>query len=373
MYVDCQADPAKAERTSPEAKKGGDRVSDLRNNPYAAWAQGFSTIDADTLMYKPLPKSSFLVDGLIPQGVNILCGASKIGKSWMVLDLALKVAAGEPVWGIETTKCDVLYLCLEDTYQRIQDRLMTLTDEAPANLRFSVAANSLSCGLDKDIINYLYAYPETKLIIIDTLQKIRAEKDKFSGGLYASDYEDMSVLKKLAAERGIAFLLVHHLRKQKDTDVFNQVSGSAGIVGAADTTYVLQKDSRCMDSATLICTGRDIEFRQLRLKFENLRWVLIEKKEGDELKREQIPSFLFQLVDFMRDRAEWSGSATELLAVLGDRVTSPSLAVKSIVRYYYEVLSPAGMDFRQKRTNKARLLIFSKRDASDGGDGKNGI
>ena len=163
-------------------------MSDLRNNPYAAWAQGFSTIDADTLMYKPLPKSSFLVDGLIPQGVNILCGASKIGKSWMVLDLALKVSAGEPVWGIETTKCDVLYLCLEDTYQRIQDRLMKLTDEAPANLRFSVAANSLSGGLDKDIINYLYAYPETKLIIIDTLQKIRAEKDKFSGGLYARAY-----------------------------------------------------------------------------------------------------------------------------------------------------------------------------------------
>ena len=157
MYVDCQADPAKTERTSPEAKKGGDRVSDLRNNPYAAWAQGFSTIDADTLMDKPLPKSSFLVDGLIPQGVNILCGASKIGKSWLMLDLALKLAAGEPFCGMETTKCGVLYLCLEDTYQRIQDRLMKLTDEVPPNLRFAVTAGTIGNGLDTEISNYLRA------------------------------------------------------------------------------------------------------------------------------------------------------------------------------------------------------------------------
>ena len=127
-------------------------MSDLRNNPYAAWAQGFSTIDADTLMYKPLPKSSFLVDGLIPQGVHLISGSAKIGKSWMVLGLALKVAAGEPVWGIETTKCDVLYLCLEDSYQRIRYGLIKLTDEAPANLRFSddtrqgVSVEYISCA-----------------------------------------------------------------------------------------------------------------------------------------------------------------------------------------------------------------------------------
>ena len=342
-------------------------------NPYSGWGVGIDTIDADTLMFKPLPKSRFLVNGLLPQGVNILCGASKIGKSWLVLDLALKVAAGEPFWGNETAKCDVLYLSLEDTYQRIQERLMMLTDEAPPNLRFAVTASSLSGGLEKDLINYLYTFPETKLIIIDTLQKIRAEKDKFSGGLYANDYEDMSVLKKVAAERSVSILLVHHLRKQKDSDVFNQVSGSTGIVGAADTTYVMQRESRDSNSAKLTATGRDIEYQQLQLKFENMRWELVEKKDGETLRKEQIPPFLFQLVDFMRDRAEWSGSATELLAVLGEKDTSPATAVKSIVRYYYEVLFPEGMDFRQKRTNKARLLVFSKRDASDGGDGKREI
>ena len=342
-------------------------------DPVSYFKTGIRSIDASELMYKPLPKSNFLVEGLLPQGVNILCGSPKVGKSWMVLDLALKLATGEPIWDMETTKCDVLYLCLEDTYQRIQDRLMKLTDEAPANLRFSVAARSLAGGLDKDIADYLYEYPKTKLIIIDTLQKIRSDKDKASGGLYSSDYGDMSILKDLAAEKGISILLVHHLRKQQDSDVFNQVSGSAGIVGAADTTFILKKDARCMESATLIATGRDIEYQQLRLKFENLRWELIEKKDGEDLHKEQIPPFLFQLADFMKDRSEWSGTATELLAALGDKYTSPASAAKSVVRYYYEVLFPAGIEFDHKRKNSARLLIFKKRDASDGGDGNDAI
>ena len=112
--------------------------------------QGFDIIDADTLMTKPLPKNRFLVESLVPQGVNILAGASKTGKSWLMLDMALKIAAGEPLWGLETTQCDVLYLCLEDTYQRIQERLMKLTDEAPQNLRFSARQGDGSSVLPKN-------------------------------------------------------------------------------------------------------------------------------------------------------------------------------------------------------------------------------
>lgn len=333
------------------------------------WGQGFETIDADTLMNRPLPKNRFLVEGLIPHGVNLLCGASKIGKSWLMLDLALKVAVGEPIWGMQTIQCDVLYLCLEDTYQRIQDRLMKLTDDAPPNLRFAVAANSLSNGLDRDISDYLYSYPATKLIIIDTLQKIRAARDKNTGGMYANDYDDISVLKRISAERGVSIMLVHHLRKQKDEDPFNQVSGSSGIVGAADTTYVLKKDSREGNTALLIASGRDIEFQQLRLKFEGLRWELVERKDGASALRERAPDFLYQLVNFMGDCTEWTGSATDLLAALGDRETAPVSVKNAVVQYYYDILYPAGVTFEQKRTNKTRLLIFKKRDANDGGDG----
>ena len=331
--------------------------------------QGFDTIDADTLMNKPLPKSRFIVEGLVPQGVNILGGASKIGKSWLMLDLALKIAKGEPLWGMETMQCDVLYLCLEDSYQRIQDRLMKLTDEAPTNLRFSVTARTLGNGLEQEISDYLHSYPQTKLIIIDTLQKIRAPKTGNAGGVYASDYEDMSALKKVSAERGVTILLVHHLRKQKDSDVFNQISGSTGIIGSADTAYVMMRDARGSNTALLIATGRDIDYQQFRINFENLRWVMVERKDGEELRKERIPQFLFQLVDFMRDREKWSGTTTELLDALGDEETSPVSAAKSIVRYYYEILYPAGIDFKATRTSKARVLNFKKRDGCDGSDG----
>ena len=331
--------------------------------------QGFDTIDADTLMNKPLPKSRFLVEGLVPQGVNILGGASKIGKSWLMLDLALTIAKGEPFWGMETMRCDVLYLCLEDSYQRIQDRLMKLTDEAPTNLRFSVTAGTLGNGLEQEISDFLHSYPQTKLIIIDTLQKIRAPKTGNAGGVYASDYEDMSALKKVSAERGVTILLVHHLRKQKDSDVFNQISGSTGIIGSADTAYVMMRDARGSNTAKLIATGRDIDYQQFCINFEKLRWVMVERKDGEELRKERIPQFLFQLVDFMKDKPEWSGTTTELLDALGDEETSPVSAAKSIVHYYYEILYPAGIDFKATRTSKARVLNFKKRDGCDGSDG----
>ena len=331
--------------------------------------QGFDIIDADTLMTKPLPKNRFLVESLVPQGVNILAGASKTGKSWLMLDMALKIASGEPLWGLETTQCDVLYLCLEDTYQRIQERLMKLTDEAPQNLRFSVAAKTLSNGLEQDISDFLHSYPLTKLIIIDTLQKIRAPKVGSVGGVYASDYEDMSARKKISSERGVTIMLVHHLRKQKDSDVFNQISGSTGIIGSADSAYVMMRDARGSNTALLIATGRDIDYQQFRINFENLHWVMVERKDGEELRKERIPQFLFQLVDFLKDKPEWSGTTTELLAALGDEETSPVSAAKSIVHYYYEILYPAGIDFKATRTSKARVLNFKKRDGCDGSDG----
>ena len=107
--------------------------------------QGFDIIDADTLMTKPLPKNRFLVESLVPQGVNILAGASKTGKSWLMLDMALKIVAGEPLWGLETTQCDVLYLCLEDSLNRVQERLNRITDDPPDNLFYRI--HRLGCLL----------------------------------------------------------------------------------------------------------------------------------------------------------------------------------------------------------------------------------
>jgi len=114
-------------------------------------SQKLVTVDADTLVSTPLPKLSYIVDGLIPQGISLLCGASKIGKSWMVLWLAMQVAQGLPVWGLSTIRCGVLYLCLEDTLPRIQDRLYKLPGEAPDNLRFAQVSAQIGNGLETQI------------------------------------------------------------------------------------------------------------------------------------------------------------------------------------------------------------------------------
>lgn len=129
------------------------------------------TIDADTLLSTPMNKTLFVVDGLIPQGLSVLSGSSKIGKSWLMLWLGIQVASGQPVWEFETHKSDVLYLCLEDTYARIQSRLYKITDEAPAELRIATTSFQIGNGLEQQIEQYLTDFPQTKLVIIALLRR----------------------------------------------------------------------------------------------------------------------------------------------------------------------------------------------------------
>ena len=118
------------------------------------------TVDAETLLSTPMSKTMFIVDGLIPQGVNVLSGAAKIGKNWLMLWLGLQVSQGLPVWGIPTMHCDVLYLCLEDTLKRIKDRLFDLTNDPPRSFHLSVTCGLIGNGLEEEII--LGGLPEDK-------------------------------------------------------------------------------------------------------------------------------------------------------------------------------------------------------------------
>ena len=102
------------------------------------------TVDGQTLLDMHLPQIRFVVENLLPQGLHILAGAAKTGKSWLLLLLSLRVAQGKPFWNLQTEKGTVLSLCLEDSLNRIQQRLMDLTEEASANLHFATLSNSLS-------------------------------------------------------------------------------------------------------------------------------------------------------------------------------------------------------------------------------------
>ena len=304
------------------------------------------TIDAETLMATPFEKTMFIVEDLIPQGVGILCGSSKIGKSWLMLWLGLQVAKGNPVWDSPTLACDVLYLCLEDTYNRIQNRLYYLTEEAPENLRFAVISEQLGGGLEEQITSFLKKYPNTKFVIIDTLQKIRNTKAASGkNGMYGDDYDDICALKSIADEKNISIM-----------------------TGAVDTAYLLKRTTATSDTATLTAKGRDIEMQQLKLRFEERVWELTEKKSEEEMKNEAIPPFLFRLVDFVKSRQEWTGTATELVEAMGESEVNHISVTRLISHFYYDILVPMGVTYDTKRTGSKRLIMLKFNEKNDGND-----
>ena len=309
----------------------------------------------------------FVVDSLIPTGLSLFCGSQKIGKSWLMLKLCLCVSQGIPLWDMPTMEGDVLYLCLEDTFCRIQDRLFRLTDEASGRLHFAVASCKLSDGLIVQLEDYLKDYPDSRLIVIDTLQKVRtASKDN----AYASDYGDISLIKDFADRHSLAVIVVHHIRKQNDSDVFNKVSGTTGLTGSADATFVLEKEKRASDTAKLYVTGRDTPYQEYTLRFRDCRWELVERKTQEQLAKETIPDVLFRLVDFMRDKEEWIGTATELLAAMGETETIPTVITKWLNEYRTTFLSENRICYQYSRRKDGRRIALARRagDSGDGGD-----
>ena len=222
------------------------------------------TINAEDLQNRTYEPTPFLVEELLPEGLHILAGAPKIGKSWLALWLCLRVSQGQPLWNFAVTQGEVLYLSLEDSFQRIQTRLFDLTEDAPPTLHFAILADTLKHGLEQQIGQFLTEHPATKLVVIDTLQRVRSAGS--DSNLYANDYQDVGLLKQLADKHHIAVLLIHHLRKLHDDDPMNMISGSTGLSGAADSAFVLQKNARSANAASLHCTGRDIPDRTLKLE-----------------------------------------------------------------------------------------------------------
>jgi hypothetical protein len=338
----------------------------------AANRHRLSAIDGETLMTTPLPPIRFTISGLLPQGLHILAGAPKVGKSWLALWLCLCVAKGDNVWEFPVVRGDVLYLCLEDSYSRIQNRLLDITDDAPDNLFFATMSEKLRGGLEQQIERFLKEHPGTALIVIDTLQRIRSITNDVNP--YASDYRDLSILKELADRHRIAILLIHHLRKMNDDDPMNMISGTTGISGATDSNFVLRKDKRGGGTATLYCTGRDIEYRELTLEFdtETHIWKLLSDSVTTEpqLRNELI----ILLYEFLGERKLFIGTATELAEMLEKRSGEPLIPAaltKRLIRCRDE-LAACGITFETHRTRDRReLRLALVGDGSDGNDRKN--
>ena len=230
-----------------------------------------------------------LIDGLLYPGTYIFAGAPKLGKSFLMAQLAYHISTGTPLWNYTVRKGTVLYLALEDDYHRLQERLYRMFGtESTDNLHFSVSAGQLGNGLDEQLTRFIAEHPDTKLIIIDTLQKVReVSGDSYS---YANDYEIITRLKKFADSCGICLLLVHHTRKQNADDKFDMISGTNGLLGAADGGFILRKEKRTSNAATLEVSGRDQPDQKIYLNRnpETLVWGL-EKTETELWKQPPDP------------------------------------------------------------------------------------
>ena len=322
------------------------------------------TIDGETLMSQPLTPLNFVVDTLLSQGLHILAGSPKVGKSWLALWLAVTVAKGEAVWGMGVKQGTTLYLCLEDSTLRIQNRLFEITEDAPASVHFTTNSDTLGKGLEEQLCSFLSEHPDTVLVIIDTLQMIRGTN---YDNTYANDYRDLSALKRIADAHGIAILLIHHLRKELADDVFSRISGTTAISGATDSNFVLRKSKRRENTATLYCTGRDIPYRELALEFdgEDHGWKLL----SDDCEQTEQPSerILFLLSELLRRQPEISAPAKVLLEKI-DPAGAEWLTPNSFshrIRKSVDALRRNGITVSFRKSNGDRLICLKRVDGVD--------
>ena len=233
---------------------------------------------ADELVTTYFPPARWAVHGLVPEGLTLFGGPPKVGKSWMAFGIALCVAGGTPVLGkIDASPGPVLYAALEDPARRLKSRLETILGgrPAPANLALILNLPPMPEAV-RLIAGWLDDHPDARLVIIDVLQKIRPAAPTSSASMYGHDYLVMSELKTLADKYQVAVIVITHLRKMGgDGDVFNEISGSTGLTGAADTSMVIKR-VRGEAAATLHVTGRDVLESEYAITFDPIRctWSL---------------------------------------------------------------------------------------------------
>ena len=272
-----------------------------------------------------------VIDGLLPTGTYLLAGAPKIGKSFLVLQMAYQVSMGAPFLGFSSRQGTVLYLALEDTYERLQKRLAQMTEQDSEHLILSVFSETLDEGLLERLTDFWGEHADTVLVIIDTLQRVRGRTP--DNGSYAADYDTLARLKEFADTFGVTVLVVHHTRKEGAEDVFNTISGTNGLMGAADGALLLHKDKRTASDAVLEVVGRDQPQLRLHISFDaaHLHWELVEVETG---RFKEPPNPLVELVSRLvnGENPSWNGTATELAQCLSKMDSGQSFTPNWIVR-----------------------------------------
>ena len=316
------------------------------------------TVTMQELYQDIYSKKPPVIEGLLYQGTYLFVGSPKIGKSFFMAQLAYHVSTGTPLWDYPVKKGTVLYLALEDDYRRLQERMYRMFGtDSTENLYFSVSSKLLGNGLTDQLSGFIREHPDTTLVIIDTLQKIReVDSDSYS---YAKDYEIINQLKQFSDSWGICLLLVHHTRKQKASDNFDMISGTNGLLGCADGAFMLYKETRTSNKATLEISGRDQQDQKIHLirDEEKLCWNF--EKAETELWKEPPEPLLECIANLVtEENPTWQGTATELIEKLGLDMKPNVVSLKLNVNAG-RLMNDYSIRYTNKRNHSGRMIFFS--------------
>lgn len=300
-----------------------------------------------------------IIEGVLHPGTYLFAGASKVGKSFLMAQLAYHISTGTPLWGNKVKQGTVLYLALEDDFARLQRRLYRMFGTASAEkLYLATQARVMGDGLDDQIKTFIQNHPDTKLVIIDVLQRVREAGGKDYG--YASDYDIVAKLKGIADGTGIALLIVHHTRKQHAEDIFDMISGTNGLLGAADGAFILSKENRTSNDATIDVVGRDQPDQRYKLKRNPVTLVWDLESVENELWIEPPDPLLEAINRFLSaNQNSWSGSPTALAEALDLELKANVVTLRLNISAG-RLLKEYGIRYHSSRSHDGRKIALSR-------------
>ena len=322
--------------------------------------------------YKPLEEHSLqelaekefvqrdpLIEHMLPpEGTLLFCGSSKIGKSWLALDMGLHICKGEKFWGYDVRKAAVLYICLEDGELRLQNRMFKIGEEGQKDFYYATDIASTEEDIIKQLDEQMEKHPEIGLIIIDSLTALRAKLAVVNNNAFIDDYRILNAFHHFTDNHHITLLIVHHVRKMRSEDPFDDIAGTNGLSAAADGSFVFRKEKFTDDEVKLYAKCRDTgqHMWTIRLDEETCIWKMIHESTPMEDVINSDPD-LKKTVEFIRKERSFFGSATEFCERIGVEKKPQSLSGKLF--NHRRELAKQGIDFERTRGNKGSIFCFS--------------
>ena len=286
-----------------------------------------------------------------------------------MLRLALSVSLGEQFLGHDVRKCDVAYYALEDTDARLKSRLLDIGTPPPPGLIYATSVRDPCNDFISDLERCLNSNPGVRLVIVDTLQKIRNNDPTSNANQYACEYEELARLKEIADSRRIAIVFVHHTRKKHDSkDGNNDVLGSSAVTGTADMILILRKN-RGGSAGTLSVSGRDAPDIELVMQWQHPEWQVIEEKSEEDIARENDPEIVYKVIDYLMAEGGFTGTMSALLEEIGPPHVKPHALSRALSKFHDEVLLPLGITYSSARVSSDRNYVFTvSEEPAEGAD-----